>query len=96
MPITTRELKDQFIKIAEGRHGDPFVVLGPHLIKGRTIIRAFQPQATSLQLADSDGNVLAEMRKSHDAGMFEAHLQMQIKIRRIDANKSTCLAGVFV
>ena len=32
--------------LIEGRHGDPFAILGPHLAGGGSIVRAFMPGAT--------------------------------------------------
>ncbi|HZT39505.1 MAG TPA: 1,4-alpha-glucan branching protein GlgB [Bryobacteraceae bacterium] len=61
--------------IVGGYHGDPFRVLGPHLVKGtnpegRWQIRAFLPQAESVELL-ADGSS-APMIKKHPAGFFVA------------------------
>ena len=34
--------------IVEGRHGDPFHYLGPHDEGGRTVVRAFLPNAVTV------------------------------------------------
>ncbi len=71
MPITTPELKAQYIAVAEGRHGDPFSILGPRVIGGRTVVRTFQPEAKSIVLKDGQGASLGLMEKGHAAGLFE-------------------------
>ena len=75
MPITTPELKAQYIAITEGRHGNPFAFLGPHRVAGRSVIRTFQPHVKSVQVVDADGTELAVMEKNHGAGLFEVSLE---------------------
>ena len=29
--------------LVDGRHGDPFALLGPHTVEGRRVVRALQP-----------------------------------------------------
>ena len=36
--------------IVEGRHGDPFAVLGPHIVGGEVVVTAFVPGAERLFL----------------------------------------------
>ncbi len=74
MPTTTPKMKAQFIEVAEGRHGDPFAVLGPHTLAGQTVIRSFQPSASGVEVVTADGTALADMHRIHDAGLFEAEL----------------------
>ncbi|WP_237151985.1 1,4-alpha-glucan branching protein GlgB [Oryzibacter oryziterrae] len=48
--------------LAQGTHGDPFAVLGPHPVSGaRTAIRAFKPNALSVTAVGEDGKVLCEL-----------------------------------
>ena len=54
--------------IAGGRHGDPFGVLGPHLIRGRHVIRTIQPHASRVWLLG--GPVDLEMKRVHPDGLF--------------------------
>jgi 1,4-alpha-glucan branching enzyme len=57
--------------IAQGRHGDPFAVLGPHATPDGTAVRTFQPQAQSVAVIDaSTGQTLATLRRVHQAGLF--------------------------
>jgi len=40
------------VDLAEGRHGDPFSVLGRHVVHEREVIRCFQPRTLNLWLVD--------------------------------------------
>jgi 1,4-alpha-glucan branching enzyme len=49
--------------IAEGTHGDPFAVLGPHRVSGgRWAIRTFLPNALSVKALALDGELIAELQ----------------------------------
>lgn len=62
--------------IVGGYHGDPFWVLGPHLVNGAESkdggfeVRAFLPQAESSELLTAGGAVA--MKKVHPTGFFVA------------------------
>jgi 1,4-alpha-glucan branching enzyme len=58
--------------IAEGRHPDPFAVLGPHAAGKGVVIRAFVPHAETLEARGPDGAVIATFEQRHPAGVFEA------------------------
>jgi 1,4-alpha-glucan branching enzyme len=62
------------VALVEGRHGDPFAILGPHRDEdGRTVVRAFLPGAIGLSIADrTSGAPLAAATLVHPAGMFAA------------------------
>ncbi len=58
--------------IVYGYHGDPFAILGPHLVNGAIVIRAFLPQAAAVSLIlGLDQSNRFPMQKVHDAGFFE-------------------------
>ncbi|BBE72709.1 1,4-alpha-glucan branching protein GlgB [Oharaeibacter diazotrophicus] len=60
--------------IADGRHGDPFAVLGPHPGPGgASVVRAFLPGALTATVVGPDGAVLAAMVPVED-GLFAAAL----------------------
>ena len=63
---------DAFAALAEGRHRDPFALLGLHSVGKSRVVRTFQPQAKRVDLIDADGNHLADMRKVHSDGLFVA------------------------
>ncbi|MDB5441175.1 MAG: 1,4-alpha-glucan branching enzyme, partial [Caulobacteraceae bacterium] len=57
------------LAIREGRHGDPFAVLGPHHAKGGAVVRAFAPHAGHLSV-EVEGVLHPLERRSWD-GFFE-------------------------
>ena len=56
--VDTGLVHDQLQALAEGRHNNPFAVLGIHRSRGRRLVRTLQPQAKAVSLIDSKGNVL--------------------------------------
>ena len=52
--------------IVEGRHGDPFAVLGPHAIDGGTYVRVFLPASDSVALIGPDGASLGALDRVDD------------------------------
>ena len=60
--------------IVEGRHPDPFAVLGPHEVGGACVVRAFVPGAARVDALAPDGAVLARLAARHPAGLFEGTL----------------------
>jgi 1,4-alpha-glucan branching enzyme len=60
--------------VAEGRHHDPFSVLGPHVEGDRLVIRACLPGAETVAVAFNGGGASAPMQQRHPAGLFEASL----------------------
>jgi 1,4-alpha-glucan branching enzyme len=62
--------------LVEGRHGDPFSILGPHPSHGVTIVRAFLPGAENAEIVSADsGAVLARMHTVHAAGVFATAIE---------------------
>src|SRR5215468_4517997 len=55
--------------IVEGRHSDPFHYLGLHKEGGKTIVRAFLPEATQVDAVGEHGNA-ATLTRIHEAGLF--------------------------
>ncbi|HZG43186.1 MAG TPA: 1,4-alpha-glucan branching enzyme, partial [Longimicrobium sp.] len=64
--------------ILSALHPDPFRVLGMHTVsiggELRLVVRAFLPGATSVFLADEDGEDVARMECGHPEGFYEALL----------------------
>jgi 1,4-alpha-glucan branching enzyme len=57
--------------IAHARHGDPFSVLGPHDVPGGCAVRAFLPDATSVELISRDGrDRLATLERVEASGLW--------------------------
>jgi len=63
---------DAFAAIAEGRHRNPFALLGIHKSGALRVVRTFQPQAKQVELIDASGNHLADMQRVHPDGLFTA------------------------
>jgi len=73
MPISPAVIES----LVRGDHGDPFAVLGPHLVRdgGRPalVVRVFRPEAQAIQLIPLAAGIPAQpMRCLHPAGLFEA------------------------
>jgi 1,4-alpha-glucan branching enzyme len=60
--------------IVEGRHHDPFAVLGLHEIDGRCRVRAFVPGAATVDAVTREGDFLARLSRRHAEGLFEGTL----------------------
>ena len=57
--------------LVEGRHGDPFAVLGDHKVDGERVIRAFMPGAEGVDvLAREDDSRIGTLDRVHPAGLF--------------------------
>jgi 1,4-alpha-glucan branching enzyme len=67
-------LNDEFAALVNGKHNNPFAVLGPHSVDGGRVVRTLQPDATAVTLVDADGNKLADMKQAHPGGLFEGPL----------------------
>jgi 1,4-alpha-glucan branching enzyme len=71
--------------LAHARHGDPFALLGPHLVAGGTAVRAFLPDADSVDVIERDtGFVLGSLRKLDFDGFWSgqaAHCRRRIDHR---------------
>ncbi len=68
------KLRTQFDALADGKHNNPFSILGPHTTEQGRIVRALQPEAVEMALVDADGELLAPMQKVLDRGVFEGCL----------------------
>ncbi|WP_425482959.1 1,4-alpha-glucan branching protein GlgB [Luteibacter jiangsuensis] len=60
--------------LVEGRHGDPFALLGPHRVEGRRVVRTLQPGARRVELIDAQGRVIGELQCVHTGGLFAGFL----------------------
>ncbi len=57
--------------LAEGRHGDPFSILGRHQYGELTVVRALLPGALSVEVIERDsGRILATLDYIHAGGLF--------------------------
>ncbi len=68
---------DQAGQLIEGRHGNPFELLGPHEVsdgdRRALAVRAFLPHSTQAWVVDpGHGDLMHPMRRIHPAGLYEA------------------------
>ena len=56
--------------LVEGRHGDPFSILGIHKSGKPRLVRTFQPAAAAVELIGASGESLGEMERVHPYGLF--------------------------
>jgi 1,4-alpha-glucan branching enzyme len=62
--------------LVDGRHGDPFSILGPHPVQGASIVRAFLPGAEAVEILNRDtGHAQAKMHAIHPGGIFAAAVE---------------------
>jgi len=56
--------------LVEGRHNNPFAVLGIQREEGGRIVRTFQPGATAVSLIDDQGEVMGQLEPELRDGLF--------------------------
>src|SRR5210317_1601858 len=79
----TANNKDDYAALAGGHHGDPFSVLGVHRAGGSRIIRTLQPHAGRVEIIDSQGKALGEMKRVHPDGIFAAVMPPRLRRYRL-------------
>ncbi len=69
----TSELERELDALARAEYGDPFHLLGPHIVQGdRVLVRTIQPYAASVSVAIEGRSFPAEL--VHSGGIFEVLL----------------------
>ncbi|WP_134499692.1 1,4-alpha-glucan branching protein GlgB [Microvirga pakistanensis] len=64
--------------LIEGRHGDPFSILGQHSGDQGSIVRVFMPGATAVEIVEiGSGREIARLRLVHADGLFAGRLEHQ-------------------
>ncbi|WP_019998031.1 1,4-alpha-glucan branching protein GlgB [Aureimonas ureilytica] len=62
---------DEARALAQGRHENPFAVLGPHRTgDGSAVVRVFRPGAERAEVIDRKGQVLADLERGEVDGLF--------------------------
>ena len=57
--------------LVEGRHGDPFSILGRHHVAGTDVVRALMPGAVAVDVLNQDSNaVTGSLELVHPGGLF--------------------------
>ena len=72
--------------IVDGRHADPFAVLGLHDADGALVVRAFVPGAETVDAVTRSGDLLAHLTRRHAAGFFEGTIARRTAYRLHAAN----------
>ena len=75
---------DAIHALVQGRHGDPFAVLGPHATPAGQVVRALLPGASSAEVVTRGG--ARKLTPLHPAGLFEGPLAEQPYLLRVDWN----------
>jgi len=65
-------MKTELDALVEGRHNNPFAVLGLQSSGRGRVVRTYQPGAKSVDLVERNGHKLATMRRVHKDGVYEA------------------------
>ncbi|WP_374649771.1 1,4-alpha-glucan branching protein GlgB [Rhizorhabdus sp.] len=68
---------DEIAALVEGRHADPFAVLGVHKADRGLIARIFAPGAEKAEASDLEGRRIGSLTRLHPAGLFEGRLSIR-------------------
>src|SRR5918992_2906581 len=77
-----RAKKSSVDKLVRGELWDPHSLLGRHPGRGGTTIRAWQPDAQTVE-AVIDGQIAAKLEKVHPAGLFEGKVEGTVEDYRL-------------
>ncbi|MBV9440739.1 MAG: 1,4-alpha-glucan branching enzyme, partial [Candidatus Eremiobacteraeota bacterium] len=89
-------MADSAVKaIVAARSGDPFAILGMHVVDGRVVVRAMLPQASRVDVVDAaTGKAVAELPLAHPHGFFAGPVNGRRKPfryrLRLQVGTSTC------
>lgn len=68
--------------LIDGRHGDPFSILGPHRTDGETVVRAIFPGALGVEMLDRNSNApVGRLNLVHPGGLFAGELRSSSRYR---------------
>jgi len=81
---------NEYDALVDGRHNNPFGILGLHKTKSGRVVRTLQPDAKAVDLVDGDGELLCTMRRVHKGGVFEAAMPAR---KRLYALRVTWQSG---
>ena len=74
--------------IVDGRHADPFSVLGLHEAGDALVVRTFIPGADSVDVITREGTLLASLTRRHPAGFFEGTISGRAPYRLRASNSA--------
>jgi 1,4-alpha-glucan branching enzyme len=71
--------------LVEGRHGDPFAILGRHDTPDGAVVRVLLPGAHGVEVTDRDGAIIGVLRSVHPDGLFAGPVSPDVPyLLRID------------
>ncbi|TDK37448.1 1,4-alpha-glucan branching protein GlgB [Rhizobium deserti] len=69
--LMTGTVQEGLQALVDGRHGDPFSILGRHQYGELIVVRALLPGALTVEVIEAEtGKVLAELEPIHEGGLF--------------------------
>jgi len=100
--VRTQVSLDSVGALVEGRHENPFDILGPHEVehggKKAIAVRAFMPHSRQMWVLDSAHDAPVPMRRIHPAGLYEAicpapqnqqQRHYRLRVANLDGNVTT-------
>ncbi len=69
--------------LADGRHANPFALLGPHSERGKRIVRTLQPGARAVHFIDDDGTELGALEPEGPHGLFAGRMPLRRRKYRL-------------
>jgi 1,4-alpha-glucan branching enzyme len=69
--------------LVEGRHNNPFALLGVHRERGKRMVRTLQPGAAAVQLINAAGKVTGELEPEPIDGLFSGPMPPRIRHYRL-------------
>ena len=73
-PGATDRTPEQVLRLVAGESRDPHSLLGRHADGSGAIVRAWRPDAETINVIIGD-EVVAKLEKTHPAGLFEGHVE---------------------
>ena len=73
----------EFKALVEGRHNNPFAILGVHSTGDGRVVRTFQPGAKRVDLVDADGKLMARMKRILPEGLYAADMPPRKRVYKL-------------
>ncbi len=85
----------ELLALNEGRHNNPFSLLGLHRERKRRVVRALQPSVVCLQITNANGQPVAEMQRVPGTDIFEVDMPPRQRRYRLRAEFDDGNTAVF-
>jgi 1,4-alpha-glucan branching enzyme len=73
--------EDAVAAVVAGDHGDPYSFLGMHQLEGGTVVRAFLPGASTVEVVSRDGDAIGTLERIHPDGLFAGPVRQSVPYR---------------